>query len=375
LVASGAKPVGYDLAAKADCVRRLAAFKIIQGKLGVNSKLQGLQVARAVAAMTIVYFHSWVAIARFPKDTAYQIPGLTSYGHLAVDLFFAISGFVICLVVSRDTFDVRSFLIKRVFRLYPLWLVMLTIFAITAWRWRGLQPGEDLEFFLYSATLLPTHELPFYNVGWSLQHEMIFYLIALVLVPLFGLIGLVAFLTASTLAYHSLEMPWFLSSLASHHAMFLAGVLAFLMRAPMAKLRFFIPVIVGVTMFCTLIVAGLFEWLPVALFFVMVALANLHPSETTWWRKPIMALGDASYSLYLIHPLVFFTMSAIVSKIPFPLWSQEPIRFVCIAIIICASLISWRYFEKPMIHFGNNLAERKFLNYAKAATGAPSHEA
>jgi exopolysaccharide production protein ExoZ len=139
--------------------------RTIQGKLDVESKLQGLQVGRAVAAMTIVYFHSWVAITRFPKDTAYQIPGLTSYGHLAVDLFFAISGFVICLVVSRDTFNVQSFFIKRVFRLYPLWLLMLTIFAITAWRWRGLQPRENLEFFLYSASLLPTQELPFYNVG------------------------------------------------------------------------------------------------------------------------------------------------------------------------------------------------------------------
>jgi exopolysaccharide production protein ExoZ len=189
------------------------------------------------------------------------------------------------------------------------------------------------------------------------------------------LIGLAAFLTASTLAYHSLEMPWYLSNLASHHATFLAGVLAFLMRAPMAKLRFFMPAIVGVTMFCALIVAGLFDWLPVALFFIMVAFANLHPNETTWWRKPAMALGDASYSLYLIHPMVFFTMSAIVSKIPFPLWSQEPIRFVCIAIIICASLISWRYFEKPTIRFGNRLADRKIANYVKAAAGAPSREA
>jgi exopolysaccharide production protein ExoZ len=341
----------------------------------VESKLQGLQVGRAIAAMTIVYFHSWVAITRFPKDTAYQIPGLTSYGHLAVDLFFAISGFVIGLVVSRDAFNPRSFFIKRVFRLYPLWLVMLTIFAITAWRWRGLQPRENLEFFLYSATLLPTHELPFYDVGWSLQHEIVFYLIAAVLVPFFGLIGLVAFLTASTLAYHSLDMPWYFSNLASHHAAFLAGVLAFLMRAPMAKFRFFVPAILGVAMFCAFIVAGLFQWLPVALFFVMVAFANLHLNETTWWRKPTMALGDASYSLYLIHPMVFFAMSAMVSKIPLPLWSQEPIRFVCIAIIICASLISWRCFEKPMIRFGNQLAERKPLNYKKAAAGVPSSEA
>jgi hypothetical protein len=127
-----------------------------------------------IAALGIVYFHSWVSITRFPTGTAYQIPSLSYYGWFAVDLFFAISGYVICLVVGRDSFDVRSFLIRRVFRLYPLWLVMLTVFAATAGLWRGLTPRETLEFFLYSATLLPTIGNPFYNVGWSLQHEIAF---------------------------------------------------------------------------------------------------------------------------------------------------------------------------------------------------------
>src|ERR1700733_8738810 len=97
-----------------------------------KDKQVGIQVARAIAALGIVYFHSWVSITRFPAGTAYQIPGLTYYGWFAVDLFFAISGYVICLVVSRESFRIPSFLIKRVFRLYPLWLVMLSIFAVTA---------------------------------------------------------------------------------------------------------------------------------------------------------------------------------------------------------------------------------------------------
>lgn len=70
-------------------------------------KLPGLQVARAVAALSIAYFHSWVALVRFPKDTVFPLPILTSYGGLAVDLFFAISGFVICLVLSRPSFSVQ----------------------------------------------------------------------------------------------------------------------------------------------------------------------------------------------------------------------------------------------------------------------------
>ena len=78
-----------------------------------RDKQVGIQVARAIAALSIVYFHSWVAVARFPKDTAFPIPGLSSYEWVAVDLFFAISGFVICLVSSRGSFSVLSFLISN----------------------------------------------------------------------------------------------------------------------------------------------------------------------------------------------------------------------------------------------------------------------
>jgi peptidoglycan/LPS O-acetylase OafA/YrhL len=68
-------------------------------------------------------------------------------------------------------------------------------------------------------------------------------------------------------------------------------------------------------------------------------------------------LGDASYSIYLIHPMVFFTASSLVSKFPnAPLWVQEPIRFGCIAVVIVLSLFSWRFFETPIIRVGNRIA-------------------
>jgi peptidoglycan/LPS O-acetylase OafA/YrhL len=184
-----------------------------------HKKQVGIQVARAIAALSIVYFHSWTAITRFPKDTAYPIPGLSNYGWFAVDLFFAISGYVICLVVSRGTFSPSSFLLKRAFR--PL---------------------------------------------------------------------------------------------------------------------------------------------PIGLFFLIVAFANLETSENAWWRKPAVALGDASYSIYLIHPIIFLFASSTISKLPFlPLWVEEPIRFGCIGIVISCAFLSWKYFEKPTLQAGERMAD--LLNF------------
>ena len=163
-----------------------------------RERYEGIQIARALAALGVCYFHSWGALDRFPKGTAHPIPWLAEYGWLGVDLFFAVSGFVICMVVSRSDFDPRSFLIRRVFRLYPLWLLMLTLFAVMAWQWRGLLPTETAGNFVYSATLLPTENFPFYDIGWSLQHEMMFYLLVVVVVPFFGVMGLIAALCASS---------------------------------------------------------------------------------------------------------------------------------------------------------------------------------
>jgi exopolysaccharide production protein ExoZ len=324
-----------------------------------QDRLPGLQVARAVAALSIAYFHSWVALLRFPKDTAFPLPILTGHGWLAVDLFFAISGFVICLVVSRPGFGVGSFLIKRVFRLYPLWLATLTIFAVLALLWRAPTATETLGYFLYSATLLPTEHFPFYDIGWSLQHEMVFYLIAAVITPIFGLYGIATFLAASTIAFHSIEMPWYFSSLASYHPEFLAGVLAFMVRPKLARLGFWLPFSIGfASLWYFVAVWGGRDYVPIALFFLIVGFSNIRDMQSRW-LKSVSAIGDASYSIYLLHPLMFLVVSALVSKVTLPISAQEPIRAGCFVLILSVSLASWKYFERPMIGRGNMLASRR----------------
>lgn len=333
-----------------------------------RDKQGGIQIARAVAALGIVYFHSWVAITRFAQDTSHPIPWLKDYGWLSVDLFFAISGYVIAIVVSRPGFQPSTFLIKRVFRLYPLWLAMLTTFAVTAWVWRGFQPRETFDFFLYSAALLPTlNSFPFYNIGWTLQHEMAFYLLAAIVVPLLGMRGLAAVLLASAIAVCTVDMPGHLAMYCSHHGEFLAGVLAFMMRDRLSRLGSLIPFALGAVLLGYLAVNAEGKLFPFALFLLIVAFANIkHTGEFA------VRLGDASYSIYLIHPMVFFTASALVSKFPnAPLWTEEPIRFGCIGVALGLALLSWRYFEKPFIRFGTLVqrerSRRDHIDYPIAA--------
>jgi exopolysaccharide production protein ExoZ len=330
----------------------------VQEVAPAETKLPGIQIARSIAALSIVYFHSWTALDRFPKETAYPLPWLSQYGWLGVDLFFAISGFVICMVVSKPGFAPGPFVAKRAFRLYPLWLATLTLFAILAWVWRGPLPTETVGYFFYSASLLPTENFPFYDIGWSLQHEMLFYFLASAIVPFFGRWGLLILLSISAAAYHAIAMPWFPGHFAMYHGEFLAGCLAFLVF-PRWRFGPLIPLAIG----CVSLWYFTFGWggralFPVPLFFLIVGAATLRLTSNGF-TKAAVALGDASYSIYLVHPLVLVVVKAATLKIATAAttWLEEPIRLACFLIVVVLSLLSWHYFERPFIALGNRLVE------------------
>src|SRR5258708_224151 len=113
-----------------------------------QSKNAGLQAARAIAALTVAYYHSYVVVrGSFPESAWLPIPGLGVWGFLGVNFFFAISGFVICLVLTRPSFTVRSFLVRRAFRLYPMyWVTMAVVTVLIAF---GKYPPQAIGHFLY----------------------------------------------------------------------------------------------------------------------------------------------------------------------------------------------------------------------------------
>jgi peptidoglycan/LPS O-acetylase OafA/YrhL len=167
----------------------------------IPNKLEGLQAARAVAALAVAYFHSYVALRGFPESSQHPIAFLKDWGFLGVNFFFAISGYVICLVIAKPSFSLGSFAIKRLFRLYPMYWVAMALIAIMIAA--GKYRDEPLWHFLYSMTLLPQHGGPAYDVSWTLERELVFYALAAITVPVAGIPGLAVLL--ASLAYVGLE--------------------------------------------------------------------------------------------------------------------------------------------------------------------------
>lgn len=152
-------------------------------------ELDGL---RAVAILLVLAFHSWFFLQfALPDKTHFAtysqtIPaflGFVRRGDVGVDIFFVLSGFLLSWQLfterrSQGRFAAGRYYARRVFRIYPLYLVALTIVALGG----GLRLGMLGNVFAYNIWLDPLSiVIPW---TWSLSVELEFYLVVPLLILL-----------------------------------------------------------------------------------------------------------------------------------------------------------------------------------------------
>jgi exopolysaccharide production protein ExoZ len=326
------------------------------------SKNEGLQIARAVAALSVAYYHSYVAVRGFPETAASPVYVLSSWGYLGVDLFFAVSGYVICLVASKPSFSRSSFFVKRVFRLYPMYLTAMAIVAVLATL--GHYHVNSIRHFLYSLTLFPQRGAPAYDLSWTLEREIVFYLLALLIVPVGGIRTLAVVLAVLAFGGWYFGEPWTFHLVSIRQASFLSGVLVFSAGPNIKRFGFIVPIAIGFAALALFLSFNFDPLRPVAMMFILAGTVNLRLPWERWPTRWLVAAGDASYSIYLLHYIVFYlaTVAAKVIFAQFPSfrqdWLCEPWRWVAIMVCCIISYFTWKFIESPMIAFGNAIASR-----------------
>lgn len=145
------------------------------------AKINSIHYLRGAAAALVVLYH-----LRGILNNVYSQKDLGdllfAFGAFGVDLFFIISGFIICYATNRNEPNrAINYIIRRVFRIYPLLLAGITFYYILIFE------GSDLLFYVRS--LIPLgHNIsegsPFfgYNMltpAWTLTYEILFYAIFL----------------------------------------------------------------------------------------------------------------------------------------------------------------------------------------------------
>lgn len=94
-----------------------------------KGEIRALTGLRGVAAFGVALTHI---------NQTKNIFGVISWGDQAVDLFFCLSAFTLCLVYGageRRSLNLKDFLIARFARVYPLYALMLLVGGVIAYSW------------------------------------------------------------------------------------------------------------------------------------------------------------------------------------------------------------------------------------------------
>lgn len=355
---------------------------LIKGARTVNNakpKLDGIQTLRGIAAVTVAVFHFSVLERAFYGPDLLS-PAFAGYGRAGVDLFFVISGFIMVLVSGNAASGVQSayeFLVKRVIRIYPPYWVV-TVGVITIWLLSGGHQfagliGKDPNW-IASFTLWPQDRYPVLLVGWTLIHEMYFYLVfaALLFAPIAWRPGLLAFWAFVVLAAALLR---FEPGSAVGKVVLSPLTLEFILGGAIALIRprvsgFFWSAIALAAIWAVAAVVLLgfsptheqFEeaWSRVLVFgpaSAFLVFAFTDPSRATVWPKSLVALGDASYALYLLHvPIFVLFRTTVWDSFSGPGIIDNTFAFVSmLAISISVSFLFFRRIEQPTLRFGARL--------------------
>lgn len=141
-------------------------------------RLKSLDMLRGLAAILVVLFHYTTRFSEIYPN--YGGGAAVSFGHVGVQVFFLISGYVIFMSLERirgQGAGIAEFAKARVLRLYPLfWISVLLTFSFVAIF--GL-PGREVGFHdaILNLTMIPRLIGAEYvdGVYWTLEVELIFY--------------------------------------------------------------------------------------------------------------------------------------------------------------------------------------------------------
>jgi peptidoglycan/LPS O-acetylase OafA/YrhL len=319
-------------------------------------KLEWLEAMRGLAALWVVMHHAGQSVDHFVGSTGDR--PFIARGFLGVDFFFVLSGFIIAFA-SHRLFErgggVREYFTARLVRIYvpylPIGIAMWLLYALLPSLSEG---GRDVSV-LTSLTLLPDNLPPALSVAWTLVHEMLFYAIYALwfvhrvmfrAVLTAWAIAIVVFAVAGT------ELPraamYLLSPL---NLCFVTGVLVFHLsrRNSLAPAMSVTIGVCGLVLLVSQVVAVMPNRVLIGVAFALLVLAatSSFAARFSIWR-PFVALGAASYAVYLVHnPALSFLVRVI--KVALPGIGVWPAFALIACIATGMGMAYWRWYERPTL--------------------------
>jgi len=354
-----------------------------------SSRVVFLDWLRVIAFLSVLAGHKYAAA----YNAVIQDPGtqptlrflmqlfvpMIEFGGAGVVVFFLVSGYIITHVLQRE--DGRAFLIRRFFRIYPLfWCAVLFETTLAAWSGQPFRGWGVLlgQMSLFGDAFQVPHALA--GVEWTLRVEVLFYLFmaalkvggvidgrwkaALPAVLVLGIVGL--FLMPRVPG----KWAWCYAYLNLYGPFLLLGALYYLVQSGRASASLATGASLAVLLGYWILLPQLqpppsqshFAFYGLIVFLVL------------WLRRDKLSIGpfglllsELTYPVYLFHNWLYEPIQRAVTRV-LPTWSL-------IATLLGLLAFCWvtvRLVERPAIRIGQRLSARSRQPVPVSEMGAGS---
>lgn len=353
---------------------------------------------RGIAATMIVWYHLPKLLALELHNSPSRLVGMLHWSWTAVDLFFAVSGFLITSLLLRARGRpgaLRQFWVRRALRIFPLAWFYVGVHAVLAWVIPGFEQLQDPRLLVSMATwtlnfwiAVQGWVFPSVDPLWSLAIEEQFYLLWPLLVLAFpdrGLRrGLLAFIIVSPVLRTGvgLLLPFpatYVLPFSHGDGLALGCLLALELRRPGADARLtlwtgrLLPIALLAMFGLSLLGNRLFDiredWRLAPWMYTCVALSCAccvawvvtHSERVPSFllKGPLIWLGQRSYGIYVWHMLVGLLWMKAWKHWQLPMAWELPRLIVWLFLLIGMAELSWRVIEKPFLSMKDRLAGRQ----------------
>lgn len=354
-----------------------------------QNRSMALDSIRAGAILAVLVYHVASRYDVSSLDPLAQF--FRRYGLLGVDIFFPLSGYLITgfLLRRSDTESIKVFFLRRVFRIIPLYMVAVTLFLFAS---LSLGYDQDTVGRIWINYLFLTGWMIFfdgpetipYTITWSLSVEEFAYI-------LFGLAAWVlrrnflAFLILISIASMALRLHL---NLAGFEAVYnfpparidsigIGGIVAVCMQRKLSGPQLMATLLALAVMSYIFVFWDPMLWSSLKYTFIalvtcllIVLFENRYKTAQSRVLSWISAIGFYSYFTYLFH---MFNIELLL-KLPGIFQPTSKLSFwgvVVAALLITQvqAVLSFRFFEGPLMRYGRELEQRKQTPPVAAHTG------
>ena len=300
-----------------------------------------------------------------------------NFGKVGVAVFFMITGFLFIQKLINDKSNTDWFVlyISRVFRIYPLYIFALMLITLISFIQTNFIIDTSLfelfkgyvKWMLFSGANIngfKDTELIIAEVYWTLKYEWLFYL-SLPLLALFIranpfyliiLLFVLVLLQLNNISLFSLNLKYL-------YLFLIGGITAIISSKYISKLKAintkswsFISLI---ALFLSLNSSNLLDLKQIvfiSVFFIPIALGN--NMFGLFSQRASIVLGELSYSIYLLHGVVLYTVFTLflsTDSINISLENHLVLLPFVVCIVIFISALTFFFIERPSIRIGKKM--------------------